>query len=143
MNKYVRFDMVAFLKQSKYWKKDLAKKKLELQEITMLTSVQTDKLPSGSGKVSDPTSNVVARREKIISEIDYIRLCQAALKDSLSQLNEEEREIIDGFFFSRKTKDVEGRRLATKYNYNYPNGIYNARNKALDKMRNYITREYL
>ena len=143
MDKYVRFDIVAFLKQSKYWKKDISKLNTELQDIPFVSSVQTDKIPSGSSKPSDSVYNIVVKRDKIISEIDYIKHCQDALKNALSQLDGEEREIIDGLFFSRKSKDYEGRRLAVKFGINYPKGIYRIRNKALNKMRDYITKEYL
>ena len=134
------FDIKSFLKASRHWEEDKARLRQEMDDLSFLPSVD-NKSGVRSGTPSDMTSQIALRRLRIASLIEEIELNEEMLKCALKQLTEDERRLIDGFYYPKKKIGVfvqeYGREMGICENY-----VYNKRNKALDKMRMIIEKEY-
>lgn len=140
MNKYMRFDVEQFLKDSVKWPAQIAKKLMEQDAIPELKAQE----PSAghSNGPGDPTSAVAAEHEKIQKEIDQILIYQNMLANSLTLLSEEHREIIEVFFFKPGYKS----HLVEEYGRKYglcTKMVYATRREALEELRWIITSRYI
>ena len=140
MIKYMRFDAVSFLKDSKKWEKEKRKKQEELDAITELPGMSNDS-PSRSGKISDTVFNVTAQRERLEFEISRINTYQQALCYARKMLTEAQNEVIDVFFFRSGYIPP----LIEKYGSKYAlcrSDVYRARREALDRLSYIIEERY-
>lgn len=140
MIKYMRFDAVSFLKDSKRWEEEKRKKQEELDSITELPGMSNDS-PSRSGKISDSVFNVAAQRERLEFEISKINTYQHALCYARRMLSEAENEVIDVFFFRSGYIPP----LIEKYGLKHAlcrSDVYRVRREALDKLSRIIEDRY-
>lgn len=140
MIKYMRFDAVSFLKDSKKWEEEKRRKQEELDAITEILGMSNDS-PSRSGKVSDPVYNVAAQRERLEIEISRICMYQQALCYARKMLSDEQNEVIDVFFFRSGYIPP----LIEKYGLKHAlcrSDVYKARREALDELSHIIEERY-
>lgn len=140
MNKYMRFDIVSFLRDSKTWEEKKKEKQEELDAITELPGISNDS-PSRSGKISDTVFNVTAQRERLEIEIFRLNTYQQALCYARKMLSEAQNEVIDVFFF----KGGYIAPLVDKYGLKWGfcrDGVYKVRREALDDLTRIITERY-
>lgn len=134
------FAIKAFLKASRHWKDDIRKLEKELDDMLVLPGMKNT---SGirSGNVSDMTAQMALRRLEITAQIEELKLNEEMLKFALKTLTEDERALIDGFFYPRKKIGVFVQEYGQEHGYG-KNLVYAARDDALEKMRWAIEQEY-
>lgn len=134
------FDTHSFLKASRHWDTDIKKLDQEMDALLTLPSIENS---SGvrSSNISDMTAQTALRRLKIASQIEEIQLCKAMLDYALKRLPKDERELVNGFYFSNKARKVfvqeYGRRYGMCETY-----VYEKKTRVLQKMGDEILREY-
>ena len=135
-----RFDIKSFLKASRHWKRDRERLEEELNNILYLPSV-TNESGIRSGNIADPAAKTALRSLELQSKIEEISLNETMLAFALSQLTADEKMLIDGFFYPRKTIGIfvhdYGRKHGLCKDY-----VYAERERVLEKMRRIIEREY-
>lgn len=97
MEKYFRFDVRQFLKDSKGWDKKLYDLALKLESITELSGPSGNGLPSG-GDVSQPTERIALQREDVMKEIRRVENYRNYFNFAWSQLEEEEQDVLTIFY---------------------------------------------
>ena len=140
MNKFVEFNTVKFLQDSKHW--ESRKKRLQA-EVNAITEIKgrADDSPGHSGKISDTTANVAAERIKLESQIRRIEQYEEALAYGRSTLSEEQNAVLDAFFFDGGYISHNVDVLSYKYNVT-PRSIYTMRREAIDSLGRTITETY-
>jgi len=137
---WIRFDIKSFLKSSRHWKRDRERLEQELNNLLLLPSVSNE---SGvrSGNIADPTAKTALRSLELQAKIEEILLNETMLQYALNQLTADERALIDGFFYPRKTIGIfvhdYGRKHGLCKDY-----VYAERERVLEKMRRIIEKEY-
>ena len=103
--KYVHFDTVMFLKDSKRWGKRKKQLRQRLESMSELPSVDN---PSGvrSGAISKPTQRQALERLEIEEELAQIELQEEMLRYGLGGLNENDKELIVGMYLSSKRNGI-------------------------------------
>ena len=135
-----RFDIKSFLKASRHWRRDRERLEEELNNILYLPSVNNE---SGirSGNISEPAAKTALRSLELQAKIEEILLNETMLDYALNQLTADEKTLINGFFYPRKTIGVfvhdYGRKHGLCKDY-----VYAERERVLEKMRRIIEREY-
>lgn len=140
MNKYMRFDAVSFLRDSKTWDEQIREKQRDLYAITEISGTSNDSL-GRSGTISDPVLQVAAQRERLEFEIFRLESYQQALSYARRMLSEAQNEVIDVFFF----KGGYIAPLVDKHGSKWGlcrDGVYKARREALDELSRIITERY-
>lgn len=140
MNKFVEFNTVKFLQDSKHWESRKKRLQAELDAITEIKG-RADDSPGHSGKISDTTANVAAERIKLESQIRRIEQYEEALAYGRSTLSEEQNAVLDAFFFDGGYISHNVDILSYKYNVT-PRSIYTMRREAIDSLRRIITETY-
>jgi len=140
MNQWRPFDIKAFLKASRHWDDDIKRLQEEHDNLSELPAMGNN--PGRSSETSDLTANVALKRLKIASQIEEIRLYKEMLDFALKSLTEDERRLIDGFFYPSKMSIGSfvweyGREKGICKDY-----VYRERDRALTKMRHVIERVY-
>ena len=135
-----RFDIKSFLKASKYWKRDKERLEEELNNMLYLPSA-TNESGVRSGNIAEPAAKTALRSLELQAKIEEILLNEEMLDYAMNQLTADEKMLIDGFFYPRKTigKFVHdyGRKHGLCKDY-----VYAERERVLEKMRRIIEREY-
>lgn len=135
-----RFDIKAFLKASRHWKRDKERLQQELNNISYLPSV-TNESGIRSGNIAEPAAQTALRSLELQAKLEKILLNEEMLKYAMNQLTSDEKALIDGFFYSRKSRGVfvhdYGRKHGICKDY-----VYAERERVLEKMRRIIEREY-
>lgn len=137
---WIKFDIQSFLKASKHWEEDIAKLRQEMDSLSLLPS------SGGAGgiqknSISDMTASAALRRLEIQAEIEEIMLNKEMLAFALKRLTEDERRLIDGFFYPKKSIGE----FVEEYGRDHfltPKYVYFERSAALEKMRLLIEAEY-
>lgn len=140
MIKYMRFDALSFLKDSKKWDADKKKKQEELESITELPGMSIDSI-GRSGQISDSVFNVAAQRERLEFEICRINTYQQALQYARKMLTEAQNEVIEVFFFRGGYIPP----LIEEYGLKHGlcrSDVYRVRREALDKLSYIIEERY-
>lgn len=140
LNKFVEFNTVKFLQDSKHWESRKKRLQAELDAITEIKG-RADDSPGHSGKISDTTANVAAERIKLESQIRRIEQYEEALAYGRSTLSEEQNAVLDAFFFDGGYISHNVDILSYKYNVT-PRSIYTMRREAIDSLRRIITETY-
>ena len=137
MEDYIKFDVVAFLKDSLNWKKQINKLESEIENLIGISGytpgarVQTNKL-------SDKTQETAVKVIEIRETIDNIKAKENILKSAISALTREEKDVIDVFFF-RKGKMMGA--MVDEFSISHGisvSGVYSLRREALCKLENEI-----
>lgn len=136
----LRVDVEGLIKDSKTADERLAKLKEELENIPELPSVD-NKTGVRSSDPSDLTAQTALRRLKILAEIEEILLDKEMLNYALKRLTEDERALINGFFYPKKQIGVfvheYGRTHGLCKDY-----VYDERTRVLDKIEGLIHEGY-
>ena len=139
INRYMRFDVAGFLKDSKMWETQKRELQKELDAITEIKG-QSDSV-GRSGKIGDPVSSVASEREKLEIGIARIDTYQRALSYARGILTEAQNEVLDIFFFKRGYMPP----LIDEYGRKYAlcrSDVYKARREALEELSRIITERY-
>lgn len=134
------FDTKSFLKASKKWDDDIKKLENELENMSMLPSVD-NKTGIRSGNISDLTQRMAIRRLEIIAEIEELKLNKEMLRYGLNMLPKDSRELIHGFFFSDTPKSIFAREYGMKHGI-CDTYVYEERDRVLKEMGRYIESEF-
>lgn len=140
MNRFVEFNMVKFLQDSKHWESRKKRLQAELDAITEIKA-RSDDSPGRSGIISDHVANVAAERMRIETQINRIEQYEEALAYGRSTLSEEQNAVLDAFFFDGGYISHNVDVLSYKYNVT-PRSIYTMRREAIDSLRRIITETY-
>lgn len=102
---YVRFDTVAFLKDSKTWG---GKKSKLLQELEFMSELPSVNNESGvrSGKISKPAETMAMRRIKLKEQIEEIERNEEMLRYGMSTLTDSEKELVVGLYISDRRNGI-------------------------------------
>ena len=134
------FDIKSFLKASRHWKNDRERLQQELDEMLYLPSV-TNESGIRSGNIAEPAAKTALKIIEIEDKIKEILLYEEMLDCALAELTADERTLIDGFFYPRKTIGVfvhdYGRKHGLCKDY-----VYAERERVLEKMKRKIETEY-
>ena len=134
------FDAVSFLKASRHWIKYKRRLQQELEDMPMLPAGGDNSGIRGSDP-SELTARLALRRLKIKAEIEEIERHEEMLAYALNSLTEDEREVINGFFFSRKSKGAFVDEYKRKHGLN-KNHVYDERLRILKKIGRLIDEKY-
>lgn len=134
------FDIKSFLKASKHWKNERERLETELKNILYLPSV-TNESGVRSGNIAEPAAKTAIKTIELESKIDEIKHYEEMLDFALGKLTTDERALIDGFFYPKKTIGVfvhdYGRKHGLCKDY-----VYAERERILRKLRRIIENEY-
>ena len=139
MERYYRFDAHNFLKESKGWAKEKKKLERELEEIPELKAIENSEVHSGN--ISDPTASTSFKRFFIETQIERLDLYREALNYAWDNLTDEEKDMLNGFYFTHKRINYEVHLLCDKYHIE-KSQVYNRKNKALQKLTD-LVEEYV
>ena len=102
---YVRFDTVAFLKDSKLWGSKKARLQQELEFMSELPSVNNE---SGvrSGKISKPAETMAMRRMRLKEQIAELERNEEMLRYGMSTLTNDEKELVVGLYMTDRRNGI-------------------------------------
>lgn len=140
MQKFVEFNVSKFLRESGTWERRKQELMDELDGITEIRGV--DNSPIRSGKLNDSTSAVAIQRDRIKQQITRIERYQVAIRYAFDRLSDEQKEVLQLFFYSRGHIARLVRKYAAKY-YISERGVYRRRREALNRVSQIITDEFL
>ena len=140
MEKYIEFNAVKFLKDSKTWEGEKRRLQAKLDGITEIKGI--DNSPIRSGRLHDSVADVAAEREKIKEEIIRIEKYQEALKYVKKFLTNEQLDVIDVFFLQTGNMGKNVRKLAQDIGIR-ERGIYELRREAINTIQKIITEKFL
>lgn len=141
MYRFLKFDAVDFLQQSRLFDNQIKKLSEELDAISEISG-QSDSVGRGSG-ISDPTARTAAEREKIKREISRIEWYKAAKEYAFNHMPEQYTDVLNTFFFTNGHIHDKAQAIAEKYGVNYPKGVYRLRREALEEFTRIITERYI
>lgn len=98
MKRYIEFNAVKFLKESKQWEKEKADLQKQMDELA-----EIQKKGGNNGKsshISDSTALSVIDRQKIQLQIDRINNYQSALSYAWRRIPQAHRDVLTAFFFT-------------------------------------------
>ena len=141
MYRFLKFDAVDFLQQSRLFDNQIKKLSEELDAISEISG-QLDNVGRGSG-ISDPTARTAAEREKIKREISRIEGYKTAKEYAFNHMPEQYTDVLNAFFFTDGHIHNKAQAIAEKYGVNYPKGVYRLRREALEEFTRIITERYI
>ena len=142
MQKYVEFNPVKFLKESKTWSGEIKRLEAELASLTELSGQKENVGGRGSG-TSDRTGQVVVKRDVIRSQIGRYEFYKKVLDYTLNHITGVHREVIEAFYIKSGYVTSNARKVAEKYYIDYPKGIYKVRREAMEEFVDVITDHFL
>ena len=141
MYRFLKFDAVDFLQQSRLFDNQIKKLSEELDAISEISG-QLDNVGRGSG-ISDPTARTAAEREKIKREISRIEGYKTAKEYAFNHMPGQYIDVLNTFFFTNGHIHDKAQAIAEKYGVNYPKGVYRLRREALEEFTRIITERYI
>lgn len=133
------FDTELFIKQLKVWRKEKKKLLEQLENISLLPSLNNESGVRGTD-ISDPTSRLAIKRLEIIEQIEDIERCERTYDLAKGHLTPEELDIFKLFFESKESIGSGIDRYA-QGNYTCRMNIYRRRRKILEKLDRIIAEE--
>lgn len=131
LKEYRIFSSALFLKESKTWRKKISQLKLELVNMPELPAIESSGVQSSN--ISNMTQQQALKRADITEEIaKYARLLEIR-EIALSRLSEEQRELINGFYFGHRHISAFVTEFGMKH-YVCDTLVYRMRNEALDNI---------
>ena len=137
MNRYIKFDVEQFMRDSIEWDDKLKKLNDELESIPEIRGASGEIHSCGS--ISNPTQNTALSRQEVEEKIQRIVNYQAAFQYAWDRVSDYDREMITGFFFA-PGPIYEFVRLWVKANASNERYCYRDRNAALNHFRTQIER---
>lgn len=140
LERYQRFNPEEFLKDLKKMGEEKKRLELKLEETTQLPSINNE---SGvrSTNISRLTETQAIKRLIIQEEIDDIERCEAAHEKAMSELSEEDAELIRGFFMTEGKPIWKFRIEYAQKHFMGDTLIYKHRKKALRRYARNIEKE--
>lgn len=137
------FNAEEFIKNQKKWKKEKKRLLMKLDAISEIPSIENKSGVRGTG-ISDQTARQAILREPILQDLKDIERAEEAYNVMKSKLTDDEKEIIEGFFESRKPNWLFVSKWE-KSHYMSQTSVYNERKRILKKiesiMDNYLGRD--
>lgn len=96
MDRYIEFNAVKFIKESRLWEAEKKRLEAKLDGITEIKGI--DNSPIRSGRLHDSVADVAVEREQIEAQIARTETCQKIWQHVERCLNDSEKEIIEVFF---------------------------------------------
>lgn len=140
MHRYLEFNAVKFLKDSRKWAVQVKKLQCEIDDIPMIKGRSDN--PGRSGSISDPVHTLAVQRERITVKIQRIKRYQIILSRSLDTLTDPQKEALQLFFFGNEPITQAVEKYAEKYKIK-PRAVYEIRKEALRNLADTITQLYL
>lgn len=140
MNRYIEFNAVKFIKESRSWESEKKRLEAKLEGITEIKGI--DNSPIRSGRLHDSVADVAAEREQIEEDIARIEKYQEAFKYVKRFLTQEQLDVIDVFFFQAGNMGKNVRKLAHDIGVR-ERGIYEVRREAVNTVQKIITEKFL
>lgn len=141
MYRFLKFDAVDFLQQSRSFDSQIEELSKELEAISELSG-QLDNVGRSSG-ISDPTVRAAIQREQINAQIAQIQAYKQAKEYAFSHMPEQYIDVLNAFFFTEGHIYTNAQAVAKCYGINYPKGIYKLRREALEEFTRIITERYI
>lgn len=132
MDRYIEFNPVKFLKESKNWKDIRRDLEHELDNLGDLKAIVSDGMPHGTS-ISNPTQSIAMQRYELVEKIRRIDCYIAMLDYARSRLTVAENEVLDIFFFRRGYIPPKIEKYGMKYGL-CRSDVYTARRKALEHL---------
>ena len=136
MNQYWKFDIEQFLKDSKTWKKERLQLERKIESMRGLKALSQD-TPVQTSNISDTTGSTAMR---VLEEDEKIKELTAKIElldTALSTLIPKHRDVINVFFFDRRTIGAGVDMFCVRWDCKRSD-CYNTRRKALDTLSAYI-----
>lgn len=140
MHKYIEFNAVRFLNDSRGWEAEKKKLEEKLEGVTEIKGM--DYAPIRSGRLHDSVADTAVARERIQAQIDRLERYQAVLSYAWDRLPEEHRGVLAAFFFTEGYKSKVIRKYAVERAMCL-NQAYVLRREAIRKLTRIITNEFL
>ena len=134
------FNTHAFLKQSKKWDEKIKEIEQKLAEISELPAVE-NKTGVRSGKTSDLTQQTAMKKMELQEKLDRLKRDKEMLQYALDKLGEPDRELINGFYFSKKQRSIFVWNYGRKYGL-CKDYVYSERNRVLKEMGEEIVKKF-
>ena len=140
MQEYIRFDAEKFLRNSKHWDEDISRLKDELDALAEIGELKSSEVTSS--QISKPVERAVLERDGLLSQIRKIEKHKAAFDYAWNKLTDDERYMLNGFFFDDNPiwQFVDDWVEKNASNRQY---CYQARREALDHFRIVIEAWYI
>lgn len=136
---FVEFNPNRFLKESKTWKGEIAKRKTELESMSELPAMESSGVQTSN--ISDMTRVQAFSNIELKEEIHkYERLTQIK-KETMRKLPEKQQEVINGFFFGRKHVSTFIDEFGRKHCL-CRSDVYSFRKMALEEFVDILTDKY-
>lgn len=140
MNRFVEFNPVKFLNESREWQRRRRAIEVKIDSVSLIKSSSLGavaKTNIKSDTVEAPAIKIMELEEEVADIDKYIKA-----KDwALSKLTEQEREVINGFFFRGERIDKFVRDYGRKYGM-CRSDVYTARRLALDRLSEIICERF-
>lgn len=141
MDKYLRFDVEAFLRDSHKWDKRIYDINREIDSLYGLKELSTGD-PVQTSNISNPTEQTALKVNTLKGERDTLHTYKRALAEALSLLDESQMEILDIFFFHPRHMPVRIEEYKYKYGIERTT-VYERRRVALNVINNYMLNTYV
>lgn len=139
LTNFRKFNPSLFLKESKLWKKKISELKIELLNMPELPAIESSGVQSSG--ISNLTQQQAFRRMEITEEIEkYARLLEIR-RIALDRLTEEQRELINGFYFGKRHISAFVADFGSKH-YVCDTIVYRMKNEALDSIADTLEEFY-
>lgn len=140
INRFIKFDAVQFLKESRTWDEEIAQLKHEADESIGIKG-QSDSC-GRSGKIGDPTLADAMTLDRIQDEISRYEYYKHVLRSTMDMLPREYREVLEAFFFKGGYKSRLVREYGLKYGLS-TKLVYTARREALNEFARIVEECFL
>ena len=137
--RYIRLCPETVLADSKGYHKEIKDLKTELNKILDLKAVGNSEVHTAN--ISDPTGDTAVKRVDLAMQIAVLEQMDHIVKSSLARMDENQREILELFFFKRGMMGYNVQEFATNNGYSIA-GVYRERRLALNEFAR-IMDEYL
>lgn len=134
MNKFIEFNVVKFINESKTWCAERKRLQAKLEGITEIKGI--DNSPIRSGRLHDSVADVASEREQIEAQIARIETYQKIWQHVERCLNDSEKEILEVFFMGGRI-DKKIQAFSRKHAM-CRSDVYAFRRETLEKIRDAV-----
>lgn len=140
MDRYIEFNAVKFIKESRLWEAEKKRLEAKLEGITEIKGI--DNSPIRSGRLHDSVADVAAERERIERQIERIETYQHAFELAWDELDSNERIVTNLFFFNGGNIGKNVKYMARQLGIR-ERGIYEIRRNAISKVKKSVEENLL
>lgn len=141
MNRYMRFDVEAFLKDSASgkWKEEI--KTLEEEKKNLLILKAQGNSEVHSGNISHPTEDIGIKYAEIEEKIDRLSRYPYLLAEAMDNLTADEETLIRGFYFGKKSINYFVDAYSAEHGCQ-KSTVYTRKREAVETLRRLLCKEY-